>query len=82
MRKMTRLLALVLVAHEWNARADGTPKAKPERGELLALAVYYLRGVAWKLRHPVTALCSVDGVTRPWLAALRRVQLKLLGRAA
>lgn len=66
MRKLTRLLTLTALLHEWNARADGTSKDQPD-----SLA-YYARGVAWKLTHPVTALCSKDGVTRPWLAALAR----------
>lgn len=77
MRKTTRLLALVALLHEWNLVADGTPK---DRQSLRDDLLYYWRGVFWKVTHPVTALCSVDGVTRPWLAALRRLQLRVLGR--
>jgi hypothetical protein len=78
-RKLTRLLALVALLHEWNIMADGTPK---DRQSLRDDLLYYWHGIGWKLRHPVTALCSVDGVTRPWLAALRRLQLKLLGTSS
>jgi hypothetical protein len=73
-------LIAVLLAHEWTAHDDGTPKTEDEGGAEPGTLVYYLRGVGWKVRHPVTALCSVDGVTRPWLAALNRHLQRLRGR--